>query len=500
VNDVPQLCIEGVSKRFQATVALEDVGFAVQRGEVHGLLGENGAGKTTLMKVLSGLVAPDAGRVRVGEVGLRPGRPESSRAAGIAMAYQELSSPPNVSVALKLCMPHLPRGWTGLVRAKEVIKRAQRILDDWELPDIDPWSRIEDISLAQRQYVELASAFALNPRVLILDEPTAALPDTDWLFRQIRRVTATGACAIYISHKLEEIRGICDRGTVLRSGRVAGAFSAGAMDPDALVQQMVGRRLVEAFPPKRAACGSPVPVLEVGGLAVKPGLAAADVRVGRGEVVGLAALEGQGQRELFYALAGRLRACAGRVRLHRDAGGGAAERPDFVLVPEERKTEGLFASMSCLSNLTISHLRQLRTLGCVRRGREKRFAAAAARDIHLPEALLPKNIGHLSGGNQQKVVLGRALLSRPRCLLLFDPTRGVDAATKIEIYKLVRRYADDGGAILLYSTEIPELVSLCDRVHSLYKGRVQAVHEGASLTEAAIMAAIIGHSTEEGSR
>jgi ribose transport system ATP-binding protein len=495
------ITINNVSKQFGATAALTDVGFTVERGKIHGLLGENGAGKSTLMKVLAGVVRPDAGEVTIDGVPLHLGSPDASRSAGLAMAFQELSSPPNVTVGTKLAFPDLPRGPFGLVSGRRIREDAKAKLEEWDIGHITPDTVISDLNLADRQHVELVNALARRPKLLILDEPTAALPDPEWLFRQLRKSTQTGTSVIYISHKFPEIEELCDAGTVLRNGRVVGSFEKGSMNERELIQMMIGRSLNQVFPAKRGTSRNAEAGLQIRGLTVQPKLNGVDLDVRPGEVIGIAGLEGQGQYELFYSLAGLLPSSGGEVNL-LGANRGKGHRKDvdgrenFVLVPEERKTEALFMQMPSLFNFTVSHLKNFRSWSGVSRSKESSFAQAAASEVNFPTAFLPKSVAALSGGNQQKIVFGRAILREPRCLLLFDPTRGVDAATKMEIYHMTRKYAEDGGSVLMYSTEIPELVGLCDRVYSIYGGKVQKVHEDSDLTDEAIMAAALGHTTK----
>jgi ribose transport system ATP-binding protein len=486
--------IVNVEKRFGPTVALGGVSMDLERGAVHGLLGENGAGKSTLMKVLSGFVRPDRGSLSVNGAEVAFGDPDAARSAGLAMAFQELSSPPNVTVGQKLCLPSLPRAWSGLVSERATVARAAAQLNDWDLADIDPRTRISDLSLAQRQQVEIVSALSSSPKLLILDEPTGALSDPEWLFRQIRRVTATGTAVIYITHKLAEIKEICDHGTVLRNGRVVGSFDRGDVHPDELIRLMIGRSLSQAFPTKSALQRDREVMLSVDNLAVAPALRDATLAVGRGEIVGISALEGQGQRELFYSLAGLLPIAAGSVTWHGDANTTSSKGSRASLVPEERKSEGLFMDMTTAFNLSVASAGSLAKFGLVSMAKERDYARQSASKVNIKKELLDLPISALSGGNQQKVVFARAILADPDCLLLFDPTRGVDAATKVEIYYMARAFADQGKAVLVYSTEIPELTGLCDRVYSMYAGRINQEHIGPDIDEEAIMASALGHS------
>ncbi|MBD0861955.1 sugar ABC transporter ATP-binding protein [Gordonia sp. zg691] len=490
------ISIEGVEKSFGATRALAGVDLSLARGEVHGLLGENGAGKSTLMKVLAGVVTPDAGTVGIDGATLELGRPAASRAAGLGIAYQELSSPGNVDVATKLCWPELPRGRAGLVSRKAMRRRASEILARFRLESVDPALLIADADLATRQRVEIVAAMAKDPKLLVLDEPTGALPDTDWLFDAVRRLAAAGTAVIYISHKLPEIEEICDRGTVLRSGRTVGEFERGSVNETELVEMMIGRSFEQSFPARRHHTDVDDVVLSVKSLAAGDRLREADLEVRRGEIVGLAGLEGQGQKDLVYALHGQVRRLGGSIDIDR---GDASVSTS--LVPEERKTEALFAEMSSEFNLTVASMRTFSAGPVINRSREQKVALEAAGRVNLPEPMLAKRISDLSGGNQQKVIFGRAVARDPACLLLFDPTRGVDAATKFEIYEMTRQFANKGRGVVLYSTEIPELVGLCDRVYVVAGGRIVSELVGEDISETAVMSAALAWngSTQHGS-
>jgi ribose transport system ATP-binding protein len=481
--------IDSISKAFGATQALRDVSMQLEPGEIHGLLGENGAGKSTLMKVMSGVVVPDHGRISIDGRRLKPGHPDVSRRAGLGIAYQELSSPPNVTVATKLLWPTLPRGPLGLVSGKLMRAKAGEILERFAATDIDPGATISAITLAQRQKVEILAAMSLDPKLLVLDEPTAALPDTEWLFATLRRLSDAGTTVIYITHKMPEIDQICHRGTVLRNGRTVGTFERGTHSEDQLVELMIGRS-VEHDPGRRA---TPLPAasdgratLTVKQLATESGLVDGTLQAQPGEIVGIAGLEGQGQRDLLYAIAGVLPQAAGSVVV--DA--GDAQTPT-ALVPEERKTEALLPRQTCEYNLTISSLKRITRAGVVSRRRERSNARESAGNVNLPLDMLSKPIDALSGGNQQKAVLGRTLARDPAVLVLFDPTRGVDPGTKFEIYDFIREFAAKGRAVLLYSTEVPELVRLCHRVYAISAGRIVREFTGDEIQEQAIMAAAL---------
>jgi ribose transport system ATP-binding protein len=474
--------IQGISKSFGATKALTDVTMTLDRAEIHGLLGENGAGKSTLMKVLSGMVVPDTGSVQIDGHHVQFGHPRHARRAGLGIAYQELSSPPNITIAAKLCLPDLPRGPLGLVSRKKMALNASRILDKFGANHVEPQALIADVDLATRQQVEIIAAMSMDPKLLILDEPTAALPDTTWLFTQLRRLKESGCTVVYISHKLHEIEEICDRGTILRSGRTVGSFARGEKTDDELVELMIGRSFSKTFPPKPLGREGGKPVLVAEGVAVGNRLREATLTVRENEIVGVAGLEGQGQRELLYGLANLMPLVAGRVVVEpTDTGTKTA------LVPEERKTEALFLEMSCAFNMTVGSLRKYSAGGIISKRRELRLADGISRQVNLPRQLLTRRVADLSGGNQQKAVFARTLSQDPRCLILFDPTRGVDAATKLELYDLMRKFADNGRGVIIYSTEIPELVGLCDRVYTVHGGRIRGEFTGGDITETNIM-------------
>lgn len=486
--------VEGISKRFGATRALSNVSLAIGHGEIHGLLGENGAGKSTLMKVLAGVVVPDAGRLSIDGSSVPLGHPSAVRAAGLAMAYQELSAPPNITVAEKLFLPKLPTR-LGFVSRRKLYAAAGGVLAEWGLESIDPSREISGLDLADKQHVELVAAMAARPKVLILDEPTASLPDSEWLFGHLERLAAEGTSVIYISHKLPEIGHLCTHGTVLRNGCVVEHFEPGEASEATLVELMIGRSIDHVFPPKSNAPNTTETRVTIDSLATRDVSASVTMHIDAGEVVGIAAVEGQGQRELFYCLAGLRRALAGSVTIQRSESGDPVS-PGFSLVPEDRKTEGLFLSMSTRFNLTISELATYSRFGYVSRSKEAALASSASGEVNLPVSTLDRTIGELSGGNQQKALFGRAILANPQCLLLFDPTRGVDAATKVEIYHMIRRYVDDGGTVLIYSTEIPELVGLCDRVYTMYDGVLTEEFLGPQITEPGLMAGALGFSQD----
>ena len=490
--------VSGLKKSYGEAVALRGADLTVLPGQVHGLVGENGAGKSTLVKILSGMVMPDAGEVTVGGRSLKFASPAESRGAGLSTAFQELSLLPNLTVAENLLISRLPSR-AGFVSTRAVQGRATKILQQWGVEDIDPGMLAGRLPLSAQQRLEIVRALHAQPDLLILDEPTAALPDTAWIFRHVRDAVARGASVLYISHKLAEIEELCDRGSIMRNGSIVGSFTREDFDHDRVISQMIGRSIEVAFPEREHNVDDSAPVvLEAEGVAVEPQLRHASLRLRAGEILGVAGLEGQGQRQLFYALAGASPLSDGQVTVSGEAvklrSPKAALRtgPGVALVPEERKREGIFADLDSVKNISVPALRRVSVLGLLRRGAEYRTAREAGRDNYLPDDFLPKNVGQLSGGNQQKTILARTALSGARVLLMFDPTRGIDPGAKLEVYRTLRRASADGVATLLYSTEIPELIGMCDRILVIYGGKVVAELTGDAMTEDAVMSAAVG--------
>jgi ribose transport system ATP-binding protein len=487
------IVVERLSKRFEATVALEDVSLAIATGEVRAIVGENGAGKSTLVKILSGLVRPDSGEVRIGDAQLGFGSPKRSHAAGIQTAFQEMTLVEGLTVTQNMLLPYEPT-WLGL----QIDRRASRTrvvqqLAALEITGIDPDALVAELDLPTRQKLEIAKAVTRRPSVLLLDEPTSTLPiaDVEWLRRQIVRLKSAGVTVVFISHRMTEVRQLCDSVTVMRNGRHVGSYSLDDVSDDEVVRLMIGRSISAIYPQLgKPQAASSLPALEVDGLwsfAVWPG-----------EIVGVAALQGMGQRELFDALFGVAHADRGSLRRHNQPiiliSPVGALQAGISLVPEDRKTEGLFLHLSGKANATLPILDRLAKFGWIDRTAEAVAADAIFAKLNVPPRALYRPASSFSGGNQQKIVLAKSLLSESDVLLLFDPTRGVDIGTKHEIYLLVRDLAAAGKAILLYSTEVSEIVNLCDRALVLYRGRLGAELSREQLTEENILIAALGAS------
>jgi ribose transport system ATP-binding protein len=491
--------LNGLSKRYGATSALDDVSVEVIKGNTHAIIGENGAGKSTLIKALSGLETPDTGSMTLDGVAYRPRTLGDARRSGVSTAFQDLSLLPNLTVAENLFLPRLGSG--PLVRRRGIQEAAGALLAEYGLSHIAAGQEVFALSLADKQKLEIARAVSHQPKLLLLDEPSAALPDVDWLYQLLAKIRSPEMTVLYISHRLSEIRDLCQTATVLRNGAVIDTVRLEDVDDAAVFSMMGGEVMGGHSAQQRQARGvTGQPAIAARGL---HGATVTDATftLRRGEIFGVAALEGQGQAETFRILAGAARATSGTVeidgepvKIHSPA---AALRHGISFVAEERKTEGIFPGLTTLANVTIAALDKAGTAGVV--GGRKEYAASLhpAKEVDLSERYLRMDIDALSGGNQQKAILARSLMQGSRYLLLYDPSRGVDVGTKGTIYDLMERFvSDEGGAILWYSTDLAELTSVCDRILCFYRGSVVAEIDGKGSTVEALLAAITGHHQE----
>ncbi len=490
------LSVNELAKRYGATVALQSLTMDVAPHEVHAILGENGAGKSTLVKILSGVVRANGGTMRLDGIEYIPHSIVDARRAGVSTAFQELSLLPNLTVAENLLLPNVSGGPFKMSRRGETVDAARQVLSKFNVTDIDPRSRVEDLSLAEKQRVEIVRAFSHEPRLLILDEPTAALPDTTWLFDQIRRLTETGVAILYISHRLGEVRELCQRATVLRNGVSTGTVDLEGINDDEIFRMMVGRAPEARFPGRTASIAERPVALEGRNLAAGR-LHDVSFTLQQGAILGVAALEGQGQVELFRALAGLDPISGGTILV--DGKPTAIASPQQAMaagisyVPEERKIEGVFSGLSTAANVSLPKIMENSKAGFLTYAQDARAITEPAKAVELAERYFGFRMNDLSGGNQQKAVLARALMSDARCLVMFDPTRGVDVGTKQAIYNMMRAFADKGGAILVYSSELAELVNLCDACLVIYGGRIAAEVPRAELSEEHLLSAAHGH-------
>lgn len=498
-----ELSAANLGKSYAATVALENADIKLHAGEVHALLGENGAGKSTLVRILAGAVVPDRGAMTLHGVRYRPMSITQARQEQVATAFQELSLVPNLSVAQNLLLPRIPKSAYFILSAGETTRKASSILARYDLERIAPAAEVSLLPLADRQRLEIVRALENAGRVLILDEPTASLAETDWLFGQIRRATDRGVAVLYISHRLAEVREICQRATVLRNGRTIGTVSLSEASNDDIFEMMVGRRVEHVRRHASSATKGAAPRLSVRSLG-NGILADGSFDLRPGEILAVAALEGQGQRALFRCLAGLEPATSGLIKI--DGVEHAISSPRKALkagsgiayLPEERKTEGILAGLSTATNIVVPILARIATGRFVGQKAETKAAGLEGAKVELSERYLSFAIGDLSGGNQQKALIARTLATGAKTLLLFDPTRGVDVGTKQAIYSAIRAFAASGGSVLFYSSELPEIVQLADRCMVLYHGKIAETFEGAAIDEQRVVAAMIGHGSSSG--
>ncbi|MFF7653771.1 sugar ABC transporter ATP-binding protein [Streptomyces sp. NPDC007983] len=490
------LRMEGVRKTFPGVVALDGVDFDLRRGEVHVLLGENGAGKSTLIKMLSGAHRPDGGRVLVDGGPVRIHGAQDAERLGIATIHQEFNLVPDLSVAENIFLGRQPRRF-GLIDRTAMDERAAELLTRVGV-DVSPRTRVRDLGIARLQMVEIAKALSLNARVLIMDEPTAVLTteEVDKLFRIVRTLRADGVGVVFITHHLEEIAALGDRVTVLRDGRSVTQVPA-TTDQDELVRLMVGRSIEQQYPRERPASGSASgsagePLLKVRGLGRGGSFQDIDFDVRAGEVVGLAGLVGAGRTEVVRALFGADPYDTGTV----EVAGVPLPRHDVVaamdagigLVPEDRKGQGLVLDASVQENLGLVTLRGTTRAGFVDRAGQRRAAERIAEQLAVRMAGLDQHVRTLSGGNQQKVVIGKWLLADSKVLILDEPTRGIDVGAKVEIYQLINELTASGHAVLMISSDLPEVLGMSDRVLVMAQGRIAGELTAREATQDAVMA------------
>ena len=491
-----RLQMQGVSKRFGATIALEDVGIKVTAGEVHALVGENGAGKSTLMKVCSGAIKADQGRMELDGAPYRPGNPLEARRAGVAMIYQELSLTPHLNVQENIMLGMEPTK-LGVVRWKQVRQRAIEAIKEFDNPELTPDAKVSKLSVGSQQLVEIARALAIGCNVLVLDEPTSSLTqqDVERLFEIIGRLKQQGKAIVYISHFIEEVKRIADRVTVLRDGKVVGTSDVEAITTDEIVALMVGRHVEELYPRSTRQPGQVV--LEIEDLAGEEKPSSASLKLRRGEVLGIAGLVGAGRTEMLRSLFGLDPVKKGRIRLGVYTGPASPVRrwmQGAGLLSEDRKEEGLALAMSVADNVTLSKLDGFGPFRLVLPGRQDKATRRWLKQLDIRCRGPRQSVTSLSGGNQQKVALARLLQHDVDVLLLDEPTRGIDVAAKALVYKLINDLATgseaegrEPKAVLMVSSYLPELMGVCDRVAVMCRGKLGSTHRIDEVNEHELM-------------
>jgi ribose transport system ATP-binding protein len=493
----PLLRMEGISKRYGGVRALESARLSCARGRIHAVLGENGAGKSTLLKVLAGVVKPDAGTIELEGTPIVLSGPAAASRVGIASVFQELSLLPDLTVADNIGILDPPRTWGltwGLIDRRAQRRLAEQALARVGASDIHPLAPVRDLPLSRRQMVEIAKALARDPKILLLDEATSALTaaNVETVFGVLRQLRDQGLAIVFISHRMHEIAALADDCSVYRNGRHVATFVAGEKTSTEIIEMMIGRDVSSVFPPRPERpeqAASVPPVLKVKNLSWAGKLRNIDFEIRPGEVVGLGGLDGQGQRDLLLALFGALTGVRGAIEVNgREVTLSSPGRTNLpgggiALIPEDRKTEGLLLPMSVRDNLSFAAIDQFSRFGLIDRGGEDTAIAAMIQLLGIRADGIDGPVAALSGGNQQKVVIGKWLMTRPQIILLNDPTRGIDVGTKQELYRLFHALAADRAALLLYSTDYAELIGCCDRVLILYDGAIVRVLEGAAMTE-----------------
>jgi ribose transport system ATP-binding protein len=496
--------MESVSKHYGGVTALDDVDFQCDRGKIHAVLGENGAGKSTLIKIAAGVVQPDSGAMHLEGQPVHFESPLDANLAGVVCVFQELSLLPDLSVADNVCITR-PPGRFGFINSPAQSRRAEELLARVGCEDVHPRMLVKDLPLSRRQMVEMAKALGRGPKMLILDEATSALTasDVEKVYDILRRLRDDGLAILYISHRMHEIEALADTCSVFRNGRHIETFDKGARTDDQIVELMIGREYSQVYPAKPPRPESPHVALRLDHLGWGDRLREISLTVGRGEIVGIGGLDGQGQKELLLALFGVLRGVSGNVFVDDDrvriGSPRQAKSPalGMALIPEDRKTEGLMLPMSVRDNVSMASISSMtRGLGVVDRDAEQQQIDRMVDKLAIKVSDVDQPVATLSGGNQQKVVIAKWLMTEARIVLLNDPTRGIDVGTKQEMYQLLRDLADAGTAILFYSTDYDELIGCCDRVAILYDGQIVRELAGDDITEHNIVSASLNLTSE----
>ncbi len=487
----PLLRAAGIRKSFVGNRVLDGVDLDVMPGEVHAIVGENGAGKSTLIKILGGVYQPDDGQLVVDGEARRFRSPRAALSAGVVVIHQELSLAPSLSAEDNIFLGRFPWNAFGAINSGLMRARTRQVFEQLGIT-LAPQDIVGNLSIAQQQMVEIAKAISVDARVLVLDEPTAVLDENqvDVLFATLARLRANGLGILFISHHLEEIFRIADKVTVLRDGRVTGSAKVAEVDQDWLVARMIGRSFAAHEPHARRVRR---PALAIKNVSVPGEVSDITLTVSEGEIVGLAGLVGAGRTELARAVIGLSRSLSGSIEIFgrpaRIGSPNAAARLGIAYVTEDRKAQGLLPNRSVRENATIANLRRFARWGILRLAAEARYTRDMVKRLDVRLVSPGVEIRTLSGGNQQKVLIGRALAIEPRILLLDEPTRGVDIGAKQEIYAAIEGLVAEGMAVMLISSDLEEVLRLSDRVVVLRRGRIAATLSRAEASETAIMRA-----------
>jgi ribose transport system ATP-binding protein len=476
--------------------------FAANAGEVHAILGENGAGKSTFIQILAGAVAADEGELRLNGTLCRPRNPREAREMGISPVFQELSLIPDLTVAENIFFGDERLSPLGTISQRDLNEKTRALFVSLGLEPMAPDAPVRTLSIGDRQLIEIVKGLVGDPDILILDEATSALlpREVDWLLNKARDRAARGKLVLYISHRMDEVRRVADRVTVLRNGETVGTEATAALGDDDIVGMMLGRRLDRLFPARQPTATERV-ALKAINLKVGHQLRGVSFALHEGEVLGVAGLQGHGQRELFMALFGAERA-EGQVEVWekpvaiRSPGHALSPEIGMALLPEDRRNQGILLGKSVRENVVLSALKRVVNRGLVDMRAERKLVDEAIAQLHIRTESMEQLAGTLSGGNQQKVVLAKLLATEAKILLFFDPTRGVDVSTKAEIFSLMRGLAARGFAILFFSTDLAELANVADRTLVMSYGAIAATLQGETMTEGAILSATLAQRSD----
>ncbi|NLX08259.1 MAG: sugar ABC transporter ATP-binding protein [Chloroflexi bacterium] len=480
----------GITKLFPGTLALDNVQLDVARGEIHAVVGENGAGKSTLMKILAGVHTADSGQIIFDGEPIAPSSPRDALERGIAIVYQELSLVPPLTVAENIYPGRLPTGPLGFVRYGQLFRQAEEVLRSLDL-NVDPRALVSELSIAKQQLVEIAKALSFDTKLLILDEPTSALTEreVEILFSLLRRLAQQGVGILYISHKLDEIFKLSDRVTVLRDGKYVGTVKTAEVRADDIIRMMVGRELGHMFPEKSRV--EKQPLLEVRNLRLPGQTAANSFTLHAGEVIGFAGLIGSGRTELARAIFGADGVESGEILLNGQpvtiGSPQEAIRHQIGYLPEDRKAAGLFLDMSVKLNIESANRAAVTSGPYISPRKERALAEQYIEQLNINTSGVEQEVRRLSGGNQQKTLVAKWLAIQPKVFIVDEPTRGVDVGAKSEIHHLLRRLADAGVAVMMISSELPEILGMSDRVLVMHEGAIVAELAAEAASEEIIM-------------
>ena len=496
MGDTPYLLrAEAIDKRFPGVHALERVDFDLKPGEVHVLLGENGAGKSTLMKIFSGTLIKDSGKIFIQDREVNIENPNHARDLGIGRVSQDLSLDPSLSVAEHICLGRLPPRYTGTVHWCRLFEETRRLFDGFDV-DVGPQQRVRTLGMAERQLVEIAKALSLNIQILLLDEPTSALSEEERerLFDIIRQLQRRGVGTVYVSHRLDEVPQIGQRVTVLRDGKNVGTIPVKQADENTLIRMMVGRELKEHFPKEKVKIGKEI--LRIEDLSVKGKLENINLSLHEGEIIGISGLLGAGRTEFARALFGIDRIDGGQIfidgkKVTISSPWDAIELGLGFLT--ENRRDGLVPRLTVAANITLASLGQLHRVGFLRRRNEKTLAERYIKELSIHTSGLHQKVEFLSGGNQQKVALAKWICSRSRIMIFDEPTRGIDVGSKTEVFKLMSELVRRGVAIIMITSELPEVMAIADRIIVMCRGTITAVLDrGMASQEDILRHAVIG--------